>query len=143
MSGASSGLGKSICRLLAEHGVHTIGVDLSPAANETKKLASYVHVTGDVGQEETWLEALETCKTRRPRRIGLVTAAAILHVATIIEESRSNIERILKVNVLGTALAMKSFSSSRIGAHLRMLAASGGKNGSASASGQIVLVRHG
>jgi NAD(P)-dependent dehydrogenase (short-subunit alcohol dehydrogenase family) len=114
VSGASSGLGKSICRLLAEHGVHTVGVDLSPAANETKKLASYVHVTGDVGQEETWLEALKTCKTHRPRRIGLVTAAAILHVATIIEESRSNIERILKVNVLGTALAMKSFIPSMI-----------------------------
>src|SRR4029077_3023024 len=63
VSGASSGLGKSICRLLAEHGVHTVGVDLSPAADETKKLASYVHVTGDVGQEETWLEALKTSKT--------------------------------------------------------------------------------
>jgi NAD(P)-dependent dehydrogenase (short-subunit alcohol dehydrogenase family) len=109
VSGASSGLGKSICQLLAERHVRTVGVDLSPAAEETKSLASYVHVAGDVGEERTWREALAVCKKGNPRKAGLVTAAAILHVATIVEETRSNIEKTLRVNIVGTALALQTF----------------------------------
>jgi NAD(P)-dependent dehydrogenase (short-subunit alcohol dehydrogenase family) len=114
VSGASSGLGKSICRLLAERQVHTVGVDLNPAAAETKDLAAYLHVTGDVAEEGTWQEALAAARRHDPRKIGLVTAAAILHVGTILEESRSSIERILNVNVVGTALALKAFIPSMI-----------------------------
>src|SRR5260370_22397867 len=100
VSGAWSGLGKGLCRLLAERGVFTIGVDLNPAPQETSGLAKYQHVIGDVGHEATWEVVVAKVQTHNPRTLGLVTSAAVLEVGTILEARQRSIARTLNVNVI-------------------------------------------
>ena len=108
VSGASSGLGNGLCRLLVASGVHTIGVDLAKAPADLAGLSGYSHVAGDVAEEATWRSVTATLDTANPRTIGLVTSAAILDVGDILDFSKESIERTLRVNVVGTALAIKA-----------------------------------
>src|ERR1700677_1556739 len=108
VSGASSGLGLSICRLLASRAVSTIGIDLAAAPKETHDLPGYHHIAGDVTEESTWETAVAKVRACNLKTLGLVTSAAILEVGTILEFTKSAIEKTLSVNVVGTALAMKA-----------------------------------
>lgn len=105
VSGASSGLGSELCRLLAGAGVAGIGVDL---AGEPAGLSGYRHIAGDVAEEATWEAVTALVEEREPVSLGLVTAAAILDVGTILDFSKAAIARTLNVNVIGTALAIKA-----------------------------------
>lgn len=108
VSGASSGLGREICRLLLASGVHTIGIDLAPEAVEVPDQENYVHVIGDVSDEATWSSVVRMVEDSNPASIGLVTSAAVLEIGTILELDKRAIERTMNVNVTGTALAMRA-----------------------------------
>lgn len=108
VSGASSGLGNGLCRLLVSCGVDTIGVDLSEAAADLSGLPGYRHVAGDVAEESTWERVTAQINKDNPSTIGLVTSAAILDVGDILDFSKKLIEKTLNVNVIGTALAFKA-----------------------------------
>jgi NAD(P)-dependent dehydrogenase (short-subunit alcohol dehydrogenase family) len=108
VSGASSGLGNGLCRLLVASGVATIGVDVAKAPAELNGVAGYRHIAGDVADEATWQTVTAEVDGRNPKSIGLVTSAAVLDVGDILETSKKQIERTLSVNVIGTALAIKA-----------------------------------
>jgi NAD(P)-dependent dehydrogenase (short-subunit alcohol dehydrogenase family) len=108
VSGASSGLGRALCRLLVKAGVATIGVDIAEAADDLAGAAGYSHVTGDVSDEETWAAVTSRPEATGAATIGLVTAAAILDVGDIVDLDKARFERTLRVNVVGTGLAMKA-----------------------------------
>jgi NAD(P)-dependent dehydrogenase (short-subunit alcohol dehydrogenase family) len=108
VTGASSGLGNALCRLLAASGVRTIGVDLAGAPADLAGLAGYSHVAGDVAEDATWRSAIAALDAANPRTIGLVTSAAILDIGDILDFTRESIEKTLRVNVVGTALAIKA-----------------------------------
>jgi NAD(P)-dependent dehydrogenase (short-subunit alcohol dehydrogenase family) len=108
VTGASSGLGNGICRLLAASGVDTVGVDLAKAPGDLAGVANYRHISGDVAEESTWQTVTRDIEARAPKTVGLVTSAAILDVGDILEFDRKKIEKTMTVNVVGTALGIKA-----------------------------------
>jgi NAD(P)-dependent dehydrogenase (short-subunit alcohol dehydrogenase family) len=108
VSGASSGLGHAVCGLLVASGVATIGVDRAPAPPDLAEQPGYRHVQGDVTRPETWEEVAQALSASNEGPFGLVTAAAILDIGTVIEASRDDMLRIFDVNVVGTALAFRA-----------------------------------
>ncbi len=108
VSGAASGLGYELCRLLLGAGVETIGVDRAPALHDLAATQGYVHVEGSVSDETTWTKVVAELDRSGTTSIGLVAAAAILDVGTIIETSRATLERTLEVNVVGAAMQLQA-----------------------------------
>ena len=53
VTGASSGLGQELCRLLIESGVNTVGVDVAAATADLEASERYTHVRGDAGSTAT------------------------------------------------------------------------------------------
>lgn len=107
VSGTASGLGTSIARLLIASGVRTIGVDLAPAPAELEG-ALYTHHRGDVSLEATWADIAAAIDVAKPGSIGLVTAAAMLNVGTVLEFDKAAMEKTMSVNFIGTALAFRA-----------------------------------
>jgi NAD(P)-dependent dehydrogenase (short-subunit alcohol dehydrogenase family) len=108
VSGASSGLGNGLGRLLVASGVDTIGVDLAKAPADLDGRPGYRHVSGDVASDATWAKVVEEVEKSKPRLVGLVTSAAILDVGDILDFDKAKIEKTLNVNVVGTALAFRA-----------------------------------
>ena len=108
VSGAASGLGNDLCQLLVANGVATFGVDVADATVELSDVQGYRHIRGDVSEEQTWNQVVTTLKQGRYTSYGLVTSAAILEVGTILECNKNDMERTFRINVVGTALAMKA-----------------------------------
>jgi NAD(P)-dependent dehydrogenase (short-subunit alcohol dehydrogenase family) len=104
VSGAASGLGHELCRLLVSCGVETVGVDIAPTQADLAAEHLYRHVAGDVAQETTWQEAVRDVQGRP---LGLVTSAAVLDVGTVMEATPRQLSRAFDVNIAGTAFAMK------------------------------------
>lgn len=108
VTGASSGLGEGLCRLLVSCDVDTIGVDLSEAPADLSGKSGYRHIAGDVVQDGTWDKVTALINRDNPETVGLVTSAAILDVGDILDFSTKLIEKTLHVNVIGTASAFKA-----------------------------------
>mgnify|MGYP001216090401 CR=1 FL=1 len=121
VTGAASGLGHELCRLLLESGVDTVGVDRAAAPEDLRIDNRYAHVTGSVSEEATWNEVNALLDKSGTTSVGLVTAAAILEaVGSILETSKETLVRTLDVNVVGTAMAIKALLP-------RMIANGGGQ----------------
>jgi NAD(P)-dependent dehydrogenase (short-subunit alcohol dehydrogenase family) len=106
VSGTASGLGTHVAKQLVGSGVMTIGVDIAVAPDDMNNL--YVHVQGDVAQDEVWVAVLAEIRKANPASIGLVTSAAMLQVGTILEFDRPALERTMAVNFIGTALGIRA-----------------------------------
>lgn len=66
---------------------------------------------GDVADEVTWRTVaarIQDVGAGGSCTLGLATSAAVLEVATILQMSRESLMRLLEINVVGTALAMKA-----------------------------------
>lgn len=107
VTGASSGLGTSICNQLMSLGVDTFGIDLgdAPAALNGDR---YTHLKGDVVSDSLWSNVSDIIGKKNPASIGLVTSAAILEVGTILDFDKAALDRTMTVNFTGTALAFKA-----------------------------------
>ena len=103
VSGTASGLGTRIARQLVDCGVTTIGVDIAPQPDSLKN-GLYVHMQGDVTQDNVWTAVGDEIRKAAPASVGLVTSAAMLEVGTILEFDRAAIEKTMAVNFVGTAL---------------------------------------
>jgi NAD(P)-dependent dehydrogenase (short-subunit alcohol dehydrogenase family) len=108
VSGASSGFGNELCRLLLSCGVETVGVDLAPAQGDLAREGRYRHVSGDVADEATWEAVVAPLRSEIHHSVGLATSAAILDVGTVLEATPKMMARAFSVNVTGTALAIKA-----------------------------------
>ena len=104
VSGTSSGLGESLCKVLLDQDVIVIGVDIAPSSIGESQ--GYRNVKGSVSDISTWNSVLKIIETIKPRRIGLVTSAAILDTGTVPEITPESVYRAMNVNVTGTALGM-------------------------------------
>ncbi|MCY1325929.1 2,3-dihydro-2,3-dihydroxybenzoate dehydrogenase [compost metagenome] len=108
VTGASSGLGHELCRLLLQNGVATVGVDVAGAQENLSSHAAYTHIAGDVGAHATWDKVVDHLRTENASSLGLVTSAAILDVCDVTEVTADILARAMHVNITGTVLAMKS-----------------------------------
>ena len=108
ITGAASGLGYELSGLLLEAGCAVIGVDRAAAVADLAGAVGYSHVEGGVSDEGTWRGVEALLEAAGATSLGLVTAAAILDVGTILGTSKQMLARTLDVNVVGTALAIKA-----------------------------------
>lgn len=83
-------------------------MDISPASVELSNRTGYIHVAGDVSEESTWKYVIGLFNEGPYGSYGLVTSAAVLPVGTLLETTKRDFERAFKINVTGTALAMKA-----------------------------------
>ncbi|MEY9380630.1 SDR family NAD(P)-dependent oxidoreductase [Rhizobium leguminosarum] len=108
VTGASSGLGHELSRLLIANGVATVGVDVADAQPDLETSPRYHHVAGDVGAEATWEKVVDYLRHSYVPSLGLVTSAAILDVGDVTEATLDVLSRAMHVNIVGTVLAMKA-----------------------------------
>lgn len=108
VTGASSGLGQELCRLLLQNGVATVGVDVSASQENLSSNTAYTHIAGDVGSQETWDKVIDHLREEDAPSIGLVTSAAILDVCDVTDVTTEILARAMHVNIVGTVLAMKA-----------------------------------
>ncbi|MEO8666923.1 MAG: SDR family oxidoreductase, partial [Bauldia sp.] len=86
----------------------TIGTDVAKAPDDLAGAKGYSHIVADVSDEGSWKTVTDAVEAEKPARVGLVTAAAILDIGDIVDTTKEAWERSLRINVIGTALAMKA-----------------------------------
>jgi meso-butanediol dehydrogenase/(S,S)-butanediol dehydrogenase/diacetyl reductase len=116
VTGGGGGIGEATGRLFAEEGAAVALVDHDAAAvaeaagriRETVPRAQVVALVGDVGAEEEARRIVEDAVARLGSLHTLVNVAGIRVYAPLAEASAADWERIIGVNVLGTAHCCKA-----------------------------------
>jgi 3alpha(or 20beta)-hydroxysteroid dehydrogenase len=110
VTGAARGLGESIARLFAAEGAHVVVTDIrAEAARQVAgDLAGRAHfVEHDVTDEASWQDVLRQTADTFGRPDVLVNNAGIGHRAPVVRLARTDLERVLAVNLVGPILGMK------------------------------------
>lgn len=108
VTGAGSGIGAAIAECFAEAGALVFATNLVETA--AQRTAARISQAGhraeslalDVSDEASCLAALKTVNEKYGRCYVLVNNAGIGHVGTILSTKPEDLERLWKVNVLGT-----------------------------------------
>jgi len=111
ITGASRGQGEAEARLFVREGAQVVLADVLDAEGEAvaKELgddARYVHL--DVRDEQNWGDALAFAVDAFAHVDILVNNAAIHHIVRIEDETVEDFERILRVNLVGTFLGIRT-----------------------------------
>ena len=104
VTGTASGLGLDVGKLLLARGCRVIGVDM--AVSELDGQPGYEQVSGSIAEDDTWQRVTASIDRAGAGTLGLVSCAAILDVSTVPASSRATIDKVMAVNVTGTALGM-------------------------------------
>lgn len=114
VTGAGSGIGRAIARVLAEHGARVWVLDLSEtAARETVRLlADDGHaarsVGCDVGDPASVERAFSAIDQSGDRVDILVNNAGIAHVGKLLDADEEAFDRVMRVNVKGVYLCARA-----------------------------------
>jgi 2-keto-3-deoxy-L-fuconate dehydrogenase len=115
VTGAGSGIGASIARVLAQAGAHVVVTDLQEDAgrNTTEEIArsggSSQFLQLNVAQEESAAAVAARVHENHGRLDILVNNAGIGHVGTIQQTTASDLDRLYQVNVRGVFNVTKAF----------------------------------
>ena len=113
VTGAGSGIGKSIARLFAQQGAHVVLADIREdaaqrVARELQEAGGSTRVQQlDVAEESQVKAAIEQVSAREGRLNILVNNAGISHVGNILETSLDDWERLMRVNARGVFLCAR------------------------------------
>jgi len=110
VTGAAQGMGACEARRMAEEGARVVLGDVQEEAGRAvaEEIGAAAHfVRQDVSREADWDAAIGAALERFGRLDALVNNAAIHHVATIENETREGLERMLRINVVGTWWGIK------------------------------------
>jgi len=105
ITGAAQGMGAVEARRFAEEGARVVLTDLQEEAGRQHAAdigESAVFVPQDVTSETDWDAVVRTATERFGRLDALVNNAAIHHIIALEDESLEGLERMLRVNVVGT-----------------------------------------
>ena len=109
VTGASSGLGKHICKELTNDGTDVIGISRTKPED-----VNYDHIQCDVSNSEEVKEAFKSIKKFNPK--ALINAAGIASMNLFITTPPKKMDEIISTNVLGTMYccqqALKIFARS-------------------------------
>lgn len=113
VTGAGSGLGKSMCEVLSEAGATIVAADIDDVAGgaivdqltSIGREAHFLHL--DVGEEEQWRAAMDAIREKFKRLHILVNNAGIAPEGDM-EMSFSLWKKVLQVNLDGTFLGMQA-----------------------------------
>ncbi len=111
ITGGARGQGETEARLFVEEGARVVVADVldepgTQLAAELGDAARFVHL--DVGDESAWPDVVSLAVDTFGQLDVLVNNAAIHHIVRIEDESLEAFERILRVNLVGTFLGMRS-----------------------------------
>jgi len=98
VTGAASGVGREVTRLLAEQGVRVVALDVSPAVHELGA-EGVVPLEGDVAHTSTAQEAVAAAVERFGRLDVLVNNAGYIVFKSILDTSEEEWDRVMAVNV--------------------------------------------
>ncbi|RJG43432.1 SDR family oxidoreductase [Mesorhizobium sp. DCY119] len=130
VTGGGRGIGAAICRLAAERG-YRVAVNYASNADAAEKLVAEITakggeafaVKGDVGSEKDVLAMFAAVDARFGSLDALVNNAGIVDVKARVDEmSLSRLERMMRINVIGSMLCARE-------AVKRMSTRHGGKGG--------------
>jgi NAD(P)-dependent dehydrogenase (short-subunit alcohol dehydrogenase family) len=130
VTGGSRGIGAAVCRLAARSG-YRVGVNFASNEEAARKVVTDIEadggeafaIRGDVGTESDVMAMFEAVDKRFGRLDALVNNAGVVdRVARVDEMSVARIERLLRINVLGSFLCARE-------AIKRMSTRHGGKGG--------------
>jgi 3-oxoacyl-[acyl-carrier protein] reductase len=109
VTGAASGIGRSLCELLVEHGAAVVAVDRSASAlawaERNDRIAT---IAGDVTLERTNEEAVGTALQRFGRLDAIALNAGVPMSGDIIELPIEMFDRALEVNVRAVLLGIRA-----------------------------------
>jgi 3alpha(or 20beta)-hydroxysteroid dehydrogenase len=111
VTGAARGTGAAIARRFVAEGARVVLVDVldergRAQAEELGESARFVHL--DVTDEEGWSRVVDEIAAREGALHVLVNNAAVLHLATIDATSTAAFEQVMRVNVLGPFLGIRT-----------------------------------
>jgi 3alpha(or 20beta)-hydroxysteroid dehydrogenase len=113
VTGGARFMGATTAKLLAAEGATVVVADIL----EKEGQATVAEIGGnsmffklDVGNETAWQALAKEVETRFGRADVLVNNAGMLHFAPLLQTKLEDIERILRVNLLGTFLGMKTIA---------------------------------
>lgn len=111
VTGAARGTGAAIARRFVAEGARVVIVDVldergAAAAAELGHGARFVHL--DVTDEEAWSRVADGITSTEGGLDVLVNNAAVLHLATIDATATDAFERVMRVNVLGPFLGIRT-----------------------------------
>lgn len=112
VTGAASGVGFAVSKLLVDSDHLVIGVDLNwPEAG----LKDLVRVTGSVSESTTWDDVARVVERAGAPVDKLVINAAKLDVGTVLDISMEEFASTIEVNVLGAVHALKTCLPGMVG----------------------------
>jgi 3alpha(or 20beta)-hydroxysteroid dehydrogenase len=100
VTGGASGIGAGVAAFAAERGAIMVTADIDDAASPD-------HIRLDVSDEAQWITAVDRIRQRHGRLDALVHAAGILQGEAILDFERAMFDRVMRVNLTGTFLAIK------------------------------------
>jgi NAD(P)-dependent dehydrogenase (short-subunit alcohol dehydrogenase family) len=107
VTGAASGVGREVTRLLAGRGASVVAVDVSPVVLELRS-EHVAAIEGDVALAETAEQAVAVATERFGRLDVLVNNAGRIVFKSILDTSEEEWDRVLAVNVKGMFLLCRA-----------------------------------
>lgn len=110
VTGAASGVGREDALLLAREGAHVVLTDLNEDGGRAVAReigGSAIFVRHDISQEQDWQEVLRITQQKFGALDVLVNNAAVLLMASVLETSLEQWQRLMRVNVDGYFLGCK------------------------------------
>lgn len=102
VTGGTGGVGAATVDILRSKGYGVVSVDLAPAPEAWSGDDGIIALTADVSQEASAEAAVRAAHERFGRLDVLVNNAGLFHRKSIAETSVADLERLLRVNVIGT-----------------------------------------
>ncbi|MEN8158694.1 MAG: SDR family oxidoreductase [Myxococcota bacterium] len=111
VTGAAQGTGEGIARAAVAEGARVLVADVQEekgrsVAETLGEAARFARL--DVSEETAWQDAVATAQAAFGRLDGLVNNAAVLHMGAIEHTPAAAMERVLRVNLLGTMLGTRA-----------------------------------
>ena len=109
VTGAASGIGRSIAELATARGWPVTAVDLDASGLASLEGPSVATVVGDVSEATTWDRVVETNLEVHGRHAqAFVSNAAVIEVGTVAEVTDDAWSRVFEVNVMGAVRGVRA-----------------------------------
>lgn len=105
ITGASSGIGKSTADYFVSKGHFVVGLDIKPIEQRENLIGFSVDIT----EENSFIQVKQYLEMNNITLDIIINVAGIHKMASLIESDFNQMEKLIKVNLLGTMLVNKTF----------------------------------
>lgn len=112
VTGAARGIGATVVKKLLEQNHQVIGIDLNPDIHtweiiqdlNASQTDNFYPIAHDISQTKTLIQLIQNCPWSTQPITGLVNAAGILEMGSLLETTEAQWQHNLAVNFMGPAL---------------------------------------